>query len=64
LNLTVGNTNSHQGYNSSIFQILDNGDESILKNDEYKNDVKYGFNDAFLAVHYKLLPASSLLTQG
>jgi hypothetical protein len=33
LNLTVGNTNSHQGYNS---QILDNGDESILKNDEYK----------------------------
>jgi 4-diphosphocytidyl-2C-methyl-D-erythritol kinase len=34
LNLTVGN-NSHQGYNS-IFQILDNGDESILKNDEYK----------------------------
>jgi hypothetical protein len=50
LNLTVGNTNSHQGYNSSIFQILDNGDESILKN-EYKNDVKYGFNDAFLAVH-------------
>jgi hypothetical protein len=43
---------------------LDNGDESILKNDEYKNDVKYGFNDAFLAVHYKLLPANSLLTQG
>jgi hypothetical protein len=55
LNLTVGNTNSHQGYNSSIFQLLDNGDESILKNDEYKNDVKYGFNDAFLAVHYKFI---------
>jgi hypothetical protein len=35
LNLTVG-TPTHQGYNSSIFQILDNGDESILKNDEYK----------------------------
>jgi hypothetical protein len=35
LNLTVGNTNSHQGYNSSIFQLF-NGDESILKNDEYK----------------------------
>jgi hypothetical protein len=34
------------------FPLLDNGDESILKNDEYKNDVKYGF-DAFLAVHYK-----------
>jgi hypothetical protein len=29
--------------------------ESILKNDEYKNDVKYGFNDAFLAVHYKFI---------
>jgi hypothetical protein len=48
-------TPTHQGYNSSIFQLLDNGDESILKNDEYKNDVKYGFNDAFLAVHYKFI---------
>jgi hypothetical protein len=35
------NYNSHQGYNFD-FPALDNGDESILKNDEY-NDVKYGF---------------------
>jgi hypothetical protein len=64
LNLTVGNTNSHQGYNSSIFQILDNGDESILKNDEYKNDVKYGFNDAFLAVHYKFITGKFTFNPG
>jgi hypothetical protein len=36
LNLTVGNTNIK--VITLDFPILDNGDESILKNDEYKND--------------------------
>jgi hypothetical protein len=59
LNLTVGNNS--QGYNLD-FPAFDNGDESILKNDEYKM-MKYGFNDAFLA-HYKFITGKSLLTQG
>jgi hypothetical protein len=59
LNLTVGTTLK---VITSIFPAFDNGDESILKNDEYKM-MKYGFNDAFLA-HYKFITEKSLLTQG
>jgi hypothetical protein len=43
---------------------LDNGDESILNNDEYKNDVKYGFNDAYLGVHYKFITGKFTFNQG
>ena len=64
LNLTVGNTKSHQDYSSSIFQLLDNGDESTLNNDEYKNDVKYGFNDAYLGVHYKFITGKFTFNPG
>ncbi|WP_339920616.1 carboxypeptidase regulatory-like domain-containing protein [uncultured Flavobacterium sp.] len=64
LNVTVGNTKSHQDYSSSIFQLLDNGDESILNNDEYKNDVKYGFNDAYLGVHYKFITGKFTFNPG
>jgi hypothetical protein len=30
LNITVGNTNSYQDYNSSIYQLFDNGTHLIL----------------------------------
>lgn len=58
LNVTLGNTNSYQGYNSSIFQLLDNGSLFQLPNSadfNFDNDVKYSFNDAYLGVHYKFI---------
>ncbi len=55
INVTLGNTYSYQNFNSSIFQILDNGTQNNLTDPVNINDVNYAFNDAFLGVHYKML---------
>ena len=55
INLTLGNTYSYQNFNSSIFQILDDGSQNNLSSVENSNDVNYSFNDLFLGVHYKFL---------
>ena len=55
INITLGNTNSYQSFNSDIFQILDNGNVNNINTVENKNDVKYSFNDVFLGLHYKFL---------
>lgn len=55
INLTLGNTYSYQNFNSSIFQILDDGSQNNLSAEENSNDVNYSFNDVFLGVHYKFL---------
>lgn len=55
INLTLGNTYSYQNFNSSIFQILDDGSQNNLSAVENSNDVNYSFNDVFLGVHYKFL---------
>ena len=55
INLTLGNTYSYQNFNSSIFQILDDGSQNNLSPVENSNDVNYSFNDLFLGVHYKFL---------
>jgi hypothetical protein len=64
INITFGNTNSHQNFNSNIFQILDNGTENNLNNPENNNQVKYDFNDAFLGLHYKMLSGKFTFTPG
>lgn len=64
LNITLGNTNSHQSFNSSIFQILDNGTVNDLEATENTNAVKYDFNDAFLGLHYKILTGKFTFTPG
>jgi hypothetical protein len=46
LNITAGNT-AYQDYNSSIYQLFDNGTQSNLNNPDYINDVQYRFNDAW-----------------
>lgn len=58
VNITAGNTYSYQTFNSSIFQLLDNGTLFQLPNDEnytFANDVQYRFNDAYLGAHYKVI---------
>ena len=55
INLTLGNTYSYQNFDSSIFQMLDDGSQNNLSSVENSNDVNYSFNDLFLGVHYKFL---------
>lgn len=55
VNFTLGNTYSYQNFDSSIFQILDDGSQNNLSSTENSNNVNYSFNDIFLGVHYKFL---------
>ncbi|QYJ67141.1 TonB-dependent receptor [Flavobacterium litorale] len=54
LNITLGNTYSYQNYNTSMFQLLDDGTTNDM-NDTTDNDVNYVFNDTFLGVHYRFI---------
>lgn len=64
INVTLGNTYSHQNFDSSIYQILDNGTTSNLNATQNTNDVNYSFNDAFLGLHYKILYKKFTFTPG
>ena len=64
INVTLGNTNSFQKFNSRIFQILDNETTNNLDNPATTNDVTYRFNDVFLGLHYKLLTGKFTFTPG
>jgi len=64
INVTLGNTNSFQSFNSSIYQILDNGTINDLNDPSNTNDVHYRFNDAFLGLHYKMLSGKFTFTPG
>ena len=64
INITIGNTYSYQNFNSSIFQILDNGNQNNLSDAENTNDVNYSFNDVFLGLHYKFLYKKFTFTPG
>ena len=64
INLTLGNTNSYQSFNSNIFQILDNGNVNNLESPENNNNVRYYFNDAFVGLHYKILTGKFTFTPG
>jgi hypothetical protein len=64
INVTLGNTYSYQSYNSSIFQLLDNGTPLVLTDDDYNNDVRYSFNDAYLGLHYKFIKGKFTFNPG
>ncbi|MBY0486686.1 MAG: TonB-dependent receptor [Flavobacteriaceae bacterium] len=64
INLTFGNTYSHQNFDSSIYQILDNGNGNYLTDAQNTNNVNYNFNDAFLGLHYKILTGKFTFTPG
>ncbi len=64
INFTLGNTYSHQGFNSNIFQVLDNGNVNNLDDTENQNNVRYDFTDTFLGVHYKILTGKFTITPG
>ena len=54
-NVTLGNTNAFQSYNSSILQILEGNTVNPIEQNAYNNDVRYNFNDIFLGLHYKFI---------
>ncbi len=64
INVTLGNTYSYQNFDSSMFQILDNGTVNNLNAAENNNNVSYAFNDAFLGLHYKILSGKFTFTPG
>ncbi|WP_264566512.1 carboxypeptidase-like regulatory domain-containing protein [Flavobacterium sp. N3904] len=64
LNFTFGNTYSYQNFNSSMFQILDNGNTNNLVDPADNNTVNYSFNDAFMGLHYKILTGKLTITPG
>lgn len=63
-NITLGNSYSYQNFNSSIFQIVDNGLNNELKDPTNTNQVRYSFNDAFVGLHYKILLKKFTITPG
>lgn len=64
INLTIGTTYSYQSFDSSIYQILDNGNTNNLTNSENTNEVNYHFNDSFVGLHYKILTGKFTITPG
>lgn len=64
INITLGNTYSYQNFNSSIFQVLDNGTTNHLDASKNTNEVDYRFNDVFLGLHYKILTGKFTFTPG
>jgi hypothetical protein len=64
INITLGNTYSNQNFNSSIFQVLDNGTVNNLDNVANTNNVNYNFDDTFLGLHYKILTGKFTFTPG
>lgn len=64
INVTLGNTYSYQNFNSSIYQILDNGTTNSLTATENNNQVTYKFNDVFLGMHYKFLTGKFTFNPG
>lgn len=55
LNFTLGTTQSHQNFNSGIFQILDGGAPLVFTDSEFNNDVTYTVSDLYLGFHYKVI---------
>lgn len=55
LNFTLGTTQSHQNFDSNIFQILDNETSLDFMDPEFNNDVTYSISDLYLGLHYKVI---------
>ena len=54
IEFTLGTTQSHQNFDSDIFQILDDNSKLNMSGEEFTNDVKFNISDLFFAFHYKL----------
>ena len=68
LNLTLGTILSHQSFESSIFQYLDQGTRfqptPSFNNGLASNDVEYNFSDLYLGMHYRFRTGKFTFTPG
>ncbi|WP_405370058.1 carboxypeptidase regulatory-like domain-containing protein [Nonlabens sp. Asnod2-A12] len=64
VNFTVGTSIVNQDYNTSIFQILDDGSRNDLTDAQFGNDVNYKFRDLYGAIHYKFITGKFTITPG
>ncbi|MFV8331907.1 carboxypeptidase regulatory-like domain-containing protein [Flavobacterium sp. GSP14] len=64
LNVTAGNSNAFQTYNSSLLQILEDKSVNPVEQAAYNNDVRYAFNDVFLGLHYKFIAGKFTFNPG
>lgn len=55
LNITAAATLSHQNFDSSLFQLLDNQTQNPLDKNDLKNEVSYNFSDMYVGLRYKLV---------
>jgi hypothetical protein len=55
LQFTLGTTQSHQNFDSDIFQILDGGASLNFNDSGFNNDVTYNVSDLYLGFHYKVI---------
>ena len=54
INLSLGVTDVGQDFDSSFFQILDNGSLLNFNDPTFNNDVNFDFSDAYIALNYRL----------
>ena len=68
INFTLGTIQSHQQFNSNIFQFLNGGirfDPTPTFNDVLAtNDTEYNFSDVYLGVHYRFRKGKFTVTPG
>ena len=55
INFTFGITDVNQDFNSSIFQVYDNQFENYFSEANLSNQVNFKFQDAYVAMHYRLI---------
>ena len=68
INLTLGSIVSRQGFNSNIFQFLENGlffePTPTFNAGRATNDTQYDFSDLYLGVHYRFKAGIFTITPG
>jgi hypothetical protein len=68
INLTLGTILSKQGFNSTIFQFLEDGaffnPTPTFNQGRATNDIEYNFSDVYLGVHYRFKAGMFTITPG
>lgn len=68
LNLTLGTLLSHQKFDSTIFQFLDQGTSfsptPVINEGLGSNEVRYNFSDLYLGLHYRFRTGKFTFTPG
>ncbi|MCM4157771.1 carboxypeptidase regulatory-like domain-containing protein [Gramella sp. AN32] len=64
INLNLGSIYSRQQFNSSIFEIAEDGEVNYFEDKDLENDVNYRFRDVFFGTKYKVKTGIFTFTPG